>query len=86
MAETVSSTQPSLLGLIVSEVEKLNETEKEKLLQQLRNSSVLNTVKALDAFKGTERSSAMTDEEADLFISEQRKASYARSGAQALGN
>ncbi len=79
MAEQLIMEQPSLLGMIVSEVEKLNDTEKKKLLIQLRKDEILNRARNLDAVKGTEQPGAMTDDEADLFISQQRKLKYEQS-------
>lgn len=76
MAEEILNVQPSLLGLIVSEVEKMSEEEKRKLLVQLRKENILAVAKSLDAAKGAEKPDAMTDEEADNFISQQRKARY----------
>jgi hypothetical protein len=76
MTEQLIMEQPSLLGMIVSEVEKLNDTEKRKLLIQLRKDEILNRARNLDAVKGTVNSGAMTDEETDLFISQQRKLRY----------
>ena len=76
MTKETTIEQPSLLGMIVSEVEKLSDTEKKKLLIQLRKGEILNKIKELDAIKGIENFNAMTDDEADLLISQQRKIRY----------
>lgn len=81
MIEETMATQASLLGLIVSEVEKMTEAEKQKSLIQLRRDNLLATAKALDAVGGAEKPNAMTDEESDRFISQQRKERYEQSKA-----
>jgi len=79
MAEQLIMERPSLLGMIVTEVEKLNDTEKKKLLIQLRKDEILNKTKNLDAIIGIEKPGAMTDDEADRYISQQRKLKYEQS-------
>ncbi len=76
MSEELILEQPSLLGLIVSEVEKLNDTEKKILLIQLRKNEILHKTRLLDAVTGNVKPDAMTDEEAERFISQQRKLRY----------
>lgn len=81
MAEDLTIEQPSLLGQIVSEVEKMDETEKKRLLFQLRKDKLLNKTKRLDAVNGNAKTDAMTDDEADSFLSEQRTLRYERTKA-----
>ncbi len=52
MAEELTIEQPSLLGQIVSEVEKMDEAEKKRLLIQLRKDQLLNKTRNLDAVNG----------------------------------
>ncbi len=81
MQEELIIGQPSLLGQIVSVVEKLNDEEKRKLLMQLRKDDLLNNTMRLDAVRGAGKNDAMTDDEADNFLSEQRKLRYERTKA-----
>lgn len=81
MADALTIEQPSLLGQIVSEVEKLNDQEKKKLLIQLRKAEILDKTRSLDLFKGAQKKDAMTDEQADSYLSEQRKIRYERTKA-----
>lgn len=78
--ETITA-QPSLLGLIVSEIEKMTESEKQGLLIHLRKEKLLAKAKALDAVEGVQKPGALTDEEADQFVSQQRKERYEQSKA-----
>ena len=81
MPQELIIEQPSLLGQIVSEVEKLNEAEKKRLLIQLRKDDLLNKTRSLDAVNSKAKTDAMTDDEADNFLSEQRKLRYERTKA-----
>ena len=81
MPQELTIEQPSLIGQIVSEVEKLNEAEKKRLLIQLRKDDLLNKTRSLDAVNSKAKSDAMTDDEADNFLSEQRKLRYERTKA-----
>ncbi len=81
MAEQSIMEQPSLLGMIVTEVEKLDDTGKKKLLIQLRKDEILNRARNLDAVKGAKKPGVMTDDETDRFISQQRKLRYEQSQA-----
>ncbi len=81
MPQELTIEQPSLLGQIVSEVEKLNEAEKKRLLIQLRKDDLINKTRSLDAVNGNVKTDAMTDDEADSFLSEQRKLRYERTKA-----
>lgn len=81
MAAELIFEQPSLLGQIVSELEKLNDEEKRKLLIQLRKDDLLNKTRSLDSVKGNTNPDAMTDDQADIFISQQRKLRYERTKA-----
>lgn len=81
MAVEITIEKPSLLGQIVSEVEKMNDAEKKRLLIQLRKDDLLNKTRSLDAVNGRAKTDAMTDDEADNFLSEQRKLKYERTKA-----
>ena len=81
MPQELTIEQPSLIGQIVSEVEKLNEAEKKRLLIQLRKDDLLNKTRSLDAVSSKAKTDAMTDDEADNFLSEQRKLRYERTKA-----
>jgi hypothetical protein len=81
MTSELTIVQPSLLGQIVSEVEKLNEAEKKRLLIQLRKDDLFNKTRNLDEVNGNAKTDAMTDDEADNFLSEQRKLRYERTKA-----
>ena len=81
MPQELIIEQSSLLGQIVSEVEKLNEAEKKRLLIQLRKDDLLNKTRSLDAVNSKIKNDAMTDDEADNFLSEQRKLRYERTKA-----
>ncbi|MEP6467552.1 MAG: hypothetical protein ABJB05_14680 [Parafilimonas sp.] len=74
----------TLLNQIVKEVKKMDSEEKKKLLIQLRKEEILEKVKNLDSVKGSKKESSMTDEEADDYVSLQRKLKYEHSKALAL--
>jgi hypothetical protein len=69
----------SLLSQIVNEVEKMNVEEKKKLLIKLKQEEILKKTKNLDSVSGLEKMKPMTDEEADKYISQQRKLRYEQS-------
>jgi hypothetical protein len=81
MQSELNKEQTSLLNQIVNEVEKMNIEEKKKLLIKLRKEEILGKAKSLDSVTGSEKAKAMTDEEADDYISQQRKLRYEQSKA-----
>ena len=81
MQSELIKEQTSLLNQIVNEVEKMNIEEKKKLLIKLRKEEILEKAKSLDSATGSEKVKAMTDDEADDYISQQRKLRYEQSKA-----
>jgi hypothetical protein len=81
MQSELIKEETSLLNQIVREVEKMNIEEKKKLLIKLRKEEILEKAKSLDSVTGLEKAKAMTDEEADDYISQQRKLRYEQSKA-----
>lgn len=71
----------SLLKQIINEVEKMDIEEKKKLLIKLRKEEILEKAKSLDSVAGSKKTKVMTDEEADEYISQQRKIKYEQSKA-----
>lgn len=71
----------SLLKQIINEVEKMDIEEKKKLLIKLRKEVILEKAKSLDSVAGSKKTKVMTDEEADEYISQQRKIKYEQSKA-----
>ena len=76
MQSHLLSEDHSLTDQIMYEINKMDMEEQKKLLMQLRKQTILEKVKNLDATTGTVKSNAMNDEEADAYISEQRKLRY----------
>lgn len=81
MQSELIKEETSLLNQIVSEVEKMNIEEKKKLLIKLQKEEILEKAKNLDSVTGLEKAKAMTDKEADDYISQQRKLRYEQSKA-----
>ena len=76
MAGELIEEQPSLLSQIISEIEKLHDRERKRLLIQLRKEQLLHKATKLNAVEGGIKKDAMTDEQADHFLSEQRQLRY----------
>ena len=74
-------TPSSLLNQIITEVNKMDREQQQKLLMQLRRDAVLEAVKRLDATAAPAKQNSMTDAEADAYVSEQRKLRYEQSQA-----
>ncbi|MCW3112450.1 MAG: hypothetical protein JWR18_846 [Segetibacter sp.] len=79
MQSELINEQSTLLNEIISEVEKMDVEEKKKLLIKLRKEDILAKVNSLDKVTGVAKENAMTDEQADDYISEQRKLRYEES-------
>ncbi|HEY5409063.1 MAG TPA: hypothetical protein VIJ92_18365 [Ginsengibacter sp.] len=79
MQSELMNEQTSLLSQIVNEVEKMNLEQKKKLLIKLKHEEILRKAKSLDSVSGLEKIKPMTDEEADEYISQQRKLRYEQS-------
>ncbi len=76
MPSTSYNKPAELLSEIVAEVEKLPVAERKQLLTTLRKAALLAQAKSLDKVKGRKKLKPMTDEEADEFISTQRRLRY----------
>ena len=73
--ETVKEKQPSLLRRIMDEVDMLDETEQELLLQRLRKQEILAGAKEFDE-KYKDAWKEMTEDEISDMVSENRKKWY----------
>ena len=76
MPSTSYKKPADLLTEIAAEVEKLPVAKRKQLLTTLRKSALLAQAKRLDSVKGGKKLKPMTDEEADDFISTQRRLNY----------
>ena len=81
MQAALINEQNILLTQILSEVEKMDNEEKKKLLIQLRKQEILEKAKNLDSIAGSKKERAMTDKEANDYVSMQRKQRYEQSKA-----
>ena len=73
--ETVKEKQPSLLRRIMDEVDMLDKTEQELLLQRLRKQEILAGAKEFDE-KYKDAWKEMTEDEIANMVSENRKKWY----------
>ncbi|MCW3105662.1 MAG: hypothetical protein JWQ09_168 [Segetibacter sp.] len=80
MAELIMEQSPLFIQ-IIREVEKLDDEEKKKLLMQLRKDEILNKARNSDSIAGTVKANALTDDETDKYLSDQRKLRYEQSKA-----
>ena len=79
MQSDLLDEQTSLLNQILDEIQKMDVEEKKKLLIKLRKEEILAKVSSLDAVAGSPKAKVMTDDEADNYVSHQRKIRYEQS-------